>query len=230
VRAAAAGCKRQLLDLAAQMLEVTDAGPDEFEVRDGDIVYRPDPAVRIPFKDATDRLGNHTLVGEGARGPNPEEAKTNTFGAQFAEVEVNVETGEVRVLRVVAVHDVGRVINPLTAASQVYGGIIQGASYATMEERILDGELGVTLNPDLEHYHLPTVMDVPEMKVSFVDLPDPELNNIGAKGLGEPPIIPTAPAIANAVHDATGLRLTDLPLTRRRVLEGLRARREEGER
>ena len=233
VRAAARDCKRQLLDLAAQMLDRPGIGADQLEVRDGAIVHRADPALRLPFADVARKLGGYTLVGDGARGPNPEGLKTNTFGAQFAEVEVNVETGEVRVRRVVAVHDVGRIINPLTATSQAYGGIVQGTSYATLEERVLDGQLGLDLNPNLEHYYLPTIMDVPHMEAGFVDLPDPRLNNIGAKGLGEPPIIPTAPAIANAVCDATGVRLTDFPLTRRRVLDGLRAAEgseEEGER
>lgn len=223
VRAAARDCKRQLLDLAAQMLDRPGIGADQLEVRDGTIVHSADPALRLPFAEVARKLGGYTLVGDGARGPNPEGLKTNTFGAQFAEVEVNVETGEVRVRRVVAVHDVGRIINPLTAASQVYGGIVQGTGYAILEERVLDDQLGADLNPNLEHYYLPTVMDVPRMEAGFVDLPDPRLNNVGAKGLGEPPIIPTAPAIANAVCDAIGVRLTDFPLTRRRVLDGLRA-------
>jgi xanthine dehydrogenase YagR molybdenum-binding subunit len=205
------------------MLGRVDVAADELAVAGPDVVYRPDPTVRIPLADVADRLGGHTLIGQGARGPNPEDAKINTFGAQFARVAVNVETGQVRVLQVVAVHDVGRLINPLTATSQVYGGIIQGTGYATMEERLLDHATGLQLTADLEAYHLPTILDAPEMDVAFVDRADLQANSIGAKGLGEPPIIPTAPAIANAVSDALGLRLTDLPLTPRRILDALRA-------
>jgi xanthine dehydrogenase YagR molybdenum-binding subunit len=204
------------------MLDLPDAA-DQLAMEQGDIVFRPDPERRIPLEEVSRRLGGHTLVGDGARGPNPEEARVKTFGAQFAHVAVNVETGQVRVLQVIAVHDVGRIINPLTAASQVYGGIIQGTGYATMEERLLDSHTGLHVNADLESYHLPTIMDVPRMEALFVDRADPMVNNLGAKGLGEPPIIPTAAAIANAVSDAIGQRLTDLPLTPRRILHALRA-------
>jgi CO/xanthine dehydrogenase Mo-binding subunit len=223
VRAAARDCQRQLFTLAAQMLELPDAGVEQFTMEQGDVVFRPDPVRRIPLEEVTRRLGGHMLVGDGARGPNPEEARVKTFGTQFAHVAVNVETGQLRVLQVIAVHDVGRIINPLTATSQVYGGIIQGTGYATMEERLLDSSTGLHLNADLESYLLPTVMDVPQMDALFVDRADPLVNNLGAKGLGEPPIIPAAPAIANAVSDAIGQRLTDLPLTPRRILDALRA-------
>jgi len=233
VRAAAADLRQQLLVLAAQMLEQRDAGLEigagDLVVEEGQVVLRADPVRRIPVGEVARRLGGHTLIGQGARGPNPEEARAGTFGAQFVRVAVNVETGQVRVLRVVAVHDVGRIINPLTARSQVCGGIIQGMGYATMEERLVDGPTGLHLNADLEAYHLPTVMDVPRMEALFVDDADPLLNNIGARGLGEPPIIPTAPAILNAVCAALALRLTDLPLTPRRILEAIRAASAAGE-
>ena len=230
VRAAAADCRQQLLSLAAQMLEGADVDPADLDVEAGEIVSRAEPARRISLREVADRLGGYTLVGQGARGPNPEEAKAGTFGAQFARVAANVETGQVRVLEVVAAHDVGRIINPLTAASQVYGGIIQGTGYATMEERLVDGPTGLHLNADLESYHLPTIMDVPQMAALFVDQADPQLNNIGARGLGEPPIIPTAPAILNAVCAALGLRLTELPLTPGRILEAVRAAEGAGQR
>jgi xanthine dehydrogenase YagR molybdenum-binding subunit len=202
---------------------------NELCVEDGQIVYQPDPSVRIPLKEVAERVGGHTLVGRGARGPNPAGARVNTFGAQFAEVEVNLETGEVRVQRLTAVHEVGRIINPLTASSQVQGGVVQGLGYAVMEQRLADRSIGQQLNADLEQYKIPTMMDVPAMDISFVDRADPQANSIGAKGLGEPPIIPTAPAIANAVRDAVGVRVTDLPLTPQRVLDALRQAGEKGE-
>ena len=129
-----------------------------------------------------------------------------TFGVQVAEVAVDVETGEIRVERVAAIHDVGRVINPLGASSQVEGGIIQGIGHTLSEERLLDPASGVTLNPTLDAYKLPTIADVPEIVTELLDIPDEHLTNLGSKGLGEPPIVPTAAAIANAIRDATGRR------------------------
>jgi xanthine dehydrogenase YagR molybdenum-binding subunit len=130
------------------------------------------------------------------------------------------------VLDVVAAHDVGRVINPLTATSQVIGGVIQGLGFGAMEERVVDGSTGVQLTTNLETYKVPTIMDAPALDTSFVRRPDAEANSIGAKGLGEPPIIPTPAAIANAVYDATGARIKHLPMTPARILRALQG--EEG--
>jgi xanthine dehydrogenase YagR molybdenum-binding subunit len=127
----------------------------------------------------------------------------------------------VRVDRIVAVHDVGRIVNPLTAASQVEGGVIQGLGYALFEELRVDPTTGMPVNGHLDDYKVPTIADTPEIVVDFVDLPDENLPNLGAKGLGEPPIVPTAAAIANAVAHATGRRAAALPLTPARVLEAL---------
>jgi CO/xanthine dehydrogenase Mo-binding subunit len=130
-------------------------------------------------------------------------------------------TGEIVVEKVVAVHDIGRIVNPMTAASQVQGGVIQALGFALCEERVVDRSLGRVMNADLEWYKIPTVLDVPEIVVRFTDRPDRRANNLGAKGLGEPPIIPTAAAVANAVANATGVRLRHAPMTPARVLEAL---------
>src|SRR5207245_3450285 len=139
-----------------------------------------------------------------------------------AEVAVDVETGEIRVERVAAIHDVGRIINPLGAQSQVEGGIIQGIGHTLSEERLLDPQSGATLTLTLDSYKLPTIADVPEIVCEFVDKPDEHLTNLGSKGLGEPPIIPTAAAIANAIRDATGAEIRSLPITREEMLRALR--------
>jgi xanthine dehydrogenase YagR molybdenum-binding subunit len=228
VRAAARACLRDMFDLAGQMLGIEDANEDAFFVEDGDIVYGPNPEVRVGFGDVAAKADGYTLVGDGARGPNPQGKRINTFGAQFAEVAVNIDTGQVQVLKVVAVHDVGRVVNPMTATNQVYGGVIQGLGLSRMEARIVDGETGLELTSNLASYKVPTIMDVPEIEVSFVDRADAEANSIGAKGLGEPPIIPTPAALANAVSDAIGVRITDLPMTPRRIFEAI-FEREAGE-
>jgi xanthine dehydrogenase YagR molybdenum-binding subunit len=225
VRAAARACLEQVLDLAAQMMGVPDAG-EALAVQDGEIVYQPEPERRIPFREVAAKMDGYTLVGDGARGPNPETKRVNTFGAHFVQVEVNVETGQVRVLKLVAAHDVGRVINPMTAANQVYGGVTQGLGLGLIEERVIDGATGQQLTPNLETYKIPALMDVPAIDVAFIDRADAEANSVGAKGLGEPPIIPAPAALANAIADAIGVHITELPITPRRVLRALQDKEE----
>src|SRR5262249_14460551 len=160
------------------------------------------------------------------RGPNPTGMQVLTFGVQVAEVAVDVETGEVRVERVAAIHDVGRVINPLGASSQVEGGIIQGIGHTLSENRLLDPKTGRTLTTSLHAYKMPTIADVPEIVTALLDVPDKHLTNLGAKGLGEPPIVPTAAAIANAIRDATGADVRSLPITREEMLRALEEAKE----
>jgi xanthine dehydrogenase YagR molybdenum-binding subunit len=148
----------------------------------------------------------------------------NTWGAQFAEVEVDTDTGEVRVLRIVAAHEIGRVVNPLTASSQVEGGVIQGLGFALHEERVINRASGRIVNANLHDYKIPTPLDIPEIETVWIEMPDARANSTGVKGLGEPPIIPTAGAIANAVYDAIGVRVLESPITPKRVLEALEKR------
>jgi xanthine dehydrogenase YagR molybdenum-binding subunit len=215
VRMAAEDAKLQLLEAASQIL---DLPLERLSTRDSQIL--PDSAAPLPFSEVCRRLGNIQIVGRGSRGPNPEFAVV-TVGAQFVEVEVDAETGVVRVLRVVAVHDAGRIINPALAESQLHGGIIQGIGYALFEERHIDRARGVTLNANLHDYMVPTMADIPVIDASFLDGADPAANHIGARGIAEPPIIPTAPAIAAAVADALGVEVCALPLTPWRVLGAL---------
>jgi xanthine dehydrogenase YagR molybdenum-binding subunit len=145
-----------------------------------------------------------------------------TFGVQVAEVAVDIETGEIWVDRIAAVHDIGRVINPLGASSQIEGGIIQGIGHTLSEERLHDPTTGQILTTSLDAYKLPTFADVPEIISELVDEPDTHLTNLGSKGLGEPPIVPTAAAIANAIRDATGADIRQLPISREEMLRALR--------
>jgi xanthine dehydrogenase YagR molybdenum-binding subunit len=175
-----------------------------------------------PVHEVVDVLEDSQILGKGARGPNPTGMQVLTFGVQVAEVAVDVETGEVWVERVAAVHDVGRVINPLGASSQIEGGIIQGIGHTLSEERLHDPKTGRLLTTTLDAYKLPTIADVPEIVSELIDFPDEHLTNLGSKGLGEPPIIPTAAAIANAIRDATGADVRQLPITREEMLRALR--------
>ena len=217
VRSAAGKVRRILLSLAADVLEIS---PDDLTMRDGRIRSR-DGALDVDVTEVTGKLGNATIDGTGTRGPNPDGFRVNTFGCQIAQVAVDPGIGVVTVERIVAVHDVGRIVNPLAASSQLEGGVIQGVGYALTEELIVDPTTGVPVNGHLDDYKLPTIADVPEIVWDFVNVPDENLPNLGAKGLGEPPIVPTAAAIANAFAHATGRRAAALPLTPARVLETL---------
>jgi CO/xanthine dehydrogenase Mo-binding subunit len=221
VRAAAADAKRQVLEIAAQRY---DRQEHVLSVRDGRIVASDGGS--WPLEEVVGLLGAGQILGKGARGPNPAGMRVFTFGVQIAEVAVDVETGEVRVERIVAIHDVGRIINPLGARSQVEGGIIQALGHTFSEVRLDDPERGTVLTRTLDAYKVPTIADVPEIVCEFVDEPDAHLTNLGSKGLGEPPIIPTAAAIANAIRDATGAEVTSLPITREEILAALREARE----
>ena len=219
VRAAAADAKRQLLEAAGTYLEVD---PLTLRVQADKVFVEGESGHATAVEEVTQRIAPHMIQGHGARGPNPEDKSIRTFGAQYAEVEVDTETGEVTVLRLAASHDCGRIVNPTMVDSQVVGGVTQGIGFALAEERIVDHRRGVVMNANLEEYKVPTVHDVPPIDHARVDLPDTAANDTGAKGIGEPPLIPTAPAIANAIYDACGVRITRAPITRARLLDALR--------
>jgi CO/xanthine dehydrogenase Mo-binding subunit len=217
VRSAAADAKRQIIEIAAQRFHLEERVLD---LQDGRIVSADGGSWSV--EEVTGLLEDGQILGKGARGPNPTGMRVLTFGVQVAEVAVDVETGEVRVDRIAAIHDVGRVINPLSAESQVEGGIIQGIGHTLSEERLLDPQTGLVLTQSLDAYKLPTIADVPEIVTDLIDIPDEHLTNLGSKGLGEPPIIPVAAAIANAIRNATGADVRSLPLTREEMLRALR--------
>lgn len=216
VRMAAIDARNQLLEAAAQFL-----GVDASDLTLAAGVVRAPDGREMGVGDVHKRLGEVMIVGRGSRGPNPDGTAIFSFGVQIAEVEVDADTGVVRVLRVVAVHDAGRILNPLLAESQLEGGIIQGLGYALFEERVMDVSSGMLLNPTLHDYKIPTMADIPQIEAYFVGSADPIANHTGARGMAEPPIIPTAPAIANAVRDALGVELNQLPMTPWRVLQAL---------
>ena len=221
VRSAAADAARQIIEIAAQRY---DRETRILSLKDGKIVSSEGGSWRI--EDVVGLLEDAQILGKGARGPNPAGMQVLTFGVQVAEVAVDVETGEIRVERVAAIHDVGRVINPLGASSQVEGGIIQGIGHTLSEDRLLDPASGITLNQTLDAYRLPTIADVPEIVSELLDIPDEHLTNLGSNGLGEPPIVPVAAAIANAIRDATGADVRSLPISREEMLRALREARE----
>ena len=151
-------------------------------------------------------------TGEFTGNPEAQQFSMRAFGAEFAEVRVNIDTGEVRVPRLMGVFGAGRIVNPKTARSQMLGGMTWGLSMALHEESVLDPRFGDYVNHDFAGYHIATNADVGTIEVAFIQEDDPHVNPLGAKGVGELGIVGTAAAIANAVYHATGVRVRDLPI------------------
>jgi xanthine dehydrogenase YagR molybdenum-binding subunit len=223
VRAAAAAAKAQLLKRVAPALK---AKPEDVVMEDGKIFSRTKPKRFLTWKQAAARLGASPVAGLGERLPNVEPyGGFPLWGAQFAEVEVDTETGQVRVVKVVAVHEAGRAINPAMFENQVNGGVMMGLGYALLERRTMDEAEGRVINTNLEDYKMVSSFELPEIENIIVE-PITPMNNIGGKGLGEPPTVPTAAAVANAVAHALGMRIYELPLSPDRVLDALEAQKE----
>ena len=223
---AASGLRSQVLPVAAQMLETP---PDRVTLRDGGAAGPSGHRVEWPaVLKACARLGvsrgylgvYHAPAGDPVdldRGGGrifPD----YTFGAHAVEVEVDTETGAVAVVRHVACHDVGRAINPQSVEGQIQGGAVMGLGYGLLEEVVVDR--GVNLSTNLASYLIPTSLDVPDVEPIVLESHDGK-GPFGARGIGEPPIGPPAAAIANAVEDAVGVRITELPITPERVARAL---------
>jgi xanthine dehydrogenase YagR molybdenum-binding subunit len=217
VRQAAARVKQKLFKIAAPLLAAEES---DLESRDGNIAVRFNPSRSVSFKDVCRRLPGDSVSAQGERVMNYEGYKQSQAGCQFAEVEVDTETGVVRVLRVVAVHDAGHIIDPLTARSQVNGGVLMGISFALFEERRMDPQLGLMMNPTMDDYKLIGAVDVPEISALFVEVAN-GMTNTGVLGLGEAVHLATAGAIGCAVFDAIGKPVRSLPITPDKVLSAL---------
>jgi xanthine dehydrogenase molybdenum-binding subunit len=216
VQRAAAQCRDKILAYAGELLE---AAPQDLELREGRIAVRGAPRRGVDLEQVLRRamFEGRDLHGHGTTPLT----SAPTSAAQFAEVEVDVETGQVRVLRLVAVQDVGRAINPAIVEGQIQGGAHQGLGYALSEALVLDESTGATLTGSFMDYRLLTVADGPLIEPIVVEHPDPT-GPFGAKGAGEPSIIVTAPAIANAIRDATGASVRRLPMTAEVVHRAIR--------
>lgn len=170
-----------------------------------------------------DRFGPHPSPGDevtagAADNPAQDEYAMHAFGAQFAEVRVDVDTGEIRVPRMLGVFAAGRIVNPRTARSQLIGGMTFGLSMALFEAGVMDAGLGAVVTDDLADYHVAAHADVRELEACWIDEADPHVNPMGTKGLGEIGIVGSAAAVANAIFHATGVRVRDLPITPDKLL------------
>jgi CO/xanthine dehydrogenase Mo-binding subunit len=134
---------------------------------------------------------------------------------------VDTVTGKVKVLKIVAAHDIGRTLNRMLLENQFHGGIIQGLGFALMEQRVINAYTGKVLTTNLHDYKIPTIKNAPDIEVIIVSEGDPIISNTGVKGIGEPAMIPTAGAIGNAVYNALGVRIRSLPITPDKVLMAL---------
>lgn len=216
VRAAAADVRARVLAAAADQL-----GTDAEQLRFDGTTITSDTTGALALAELLDALAPEGIHGHGGLTDTAEDVSVRTFGAAVADVEVDTTTGSVRVTRLVVAPDCGRIINPLLVQSQVIGGATQGIGFALTEEQVIDHGRGFVVNGDLEEYLVPTISDTCPIEHAAVDIPDLAANALGVKGIGEPPLIAVPAAIANAVRDATGVRFHELPLTRRRILDGL---------
>ena len=211
--AVALACEDLLVELGRRM----NAAPEELVLKDG--------CVRAGEREATlaELVRGEAIVAEGKTGPGKESRRTSqaSHGAQYAEVAVNAVTGEVRVRRMVGVFDIGRVLNHKTARNQIVGGMVWGISYALMEHAVVDRRNGAFVTPDFGEYHVAVSADVPAIEVHFIEAVDDHANPIGAKGVGELGISGAGAAVMNAVYNACGVRVYELPITPDTLLAGL---------
>lgn len=225
VRAAANAALRQILEKAAKKLE---RPVEELTMTAGVISVKSNPSRTLTLREVAKDTGRELIIGIGNRHGPVEGIEVQIFGAHFVEVEVDPSTGQVRVLRAACAYDAGRWINPLLVESQIQGGFIQGMGMALYEEKIMDRRNGMLINDSMHQYMVPTIADAPDSIVCLpVELLDAS-NSINAKGIGEPPLVATGAAIANAIHNALGVRMRDYPITPRRVLGALAEKRAAG--
>ena len=225
---AAEQAREILFEAAAPMLNVK---PEQLEARDRKIQVLGFPQQYKTIGEVahhSEIVIGRPAIGSGSYNPptvemDPETGQgkpfsTYVYATQIAEVEVDDETGEVEVLRIVAAHDCGTPINPMLVEGQIQGGISMGVGFALQEEILFKD--GKQVNPNLTNYIMPTSLDMPELEVEMVDNYDPT-GPFGAKGAGEPTAVPTAAAIMNAIYDAVGVRITSLPATSEKVLSAI---------
>jgi xanthine dehydrogenase YagR molybdenum-binding subunit len=229
-RNAAWQVKRMLLEQVAPSLGAN--GPDDLVMADGKVALKSDPSKSLSFRAAAGKLKTEDVTATAKRSDEYTQNKLrpdgkggagvpgSLGGVQFVEVAVDTETGVVKVERVLAVHDCGRPINPLGLESQINGGIIQGISYALYENRLLDRNTGMMVNPNLEQYKITGSMETPVIECLLIE-DYAGRSSTDAAGIGEPATVPTAAAVANAVYNAIGVRVRSIPMTPAVVLAAL---------
>ncbi|MBW2028975.1 MAG: molybdopterin-dependent oxidoreductase [Deltaproteobacteria bacterium] len=234
---AAQDVRSQLLKAAA---EIFGTSVDELETKDGIIYPKDSPEKGMPYDKVVRKIhfrsGGDLIIGKGFYDPpttllSPKDSRGNvsaayTFASQAVEVEVDTRTGRVEILRAAVAHDIGKVINPVGLEGQIEGGVVMAMGYGLYEETQI--EEGRVINPNYADYHLPTSLDAPPINIKMVETNDPE-GPFGAKGVGECAAIAFAPAIANAIYDAVGVRIYSLPITPEKVYRALQQKENQGQ-
>jgi len=239
VKNAASDAKRQLLKKAAEILQTTI---DDLEITSGRVHVKHSPERSSPFAEVAQAclsetglsrggaiIGYGTHLGTGLPGKETtlvEMLPNVIFATHIVELEVDRETGCVKIIKITSAHDVGKAINPNIVEGQIQGGVAQGIGYALTEETIFDQ--GRVLNPSFGDYKIPTAVDMPEIESIIIEDPYPT-GPFGAKGVAEPPLLGVAPAVANAVYDALGIRIKELPITPEKILKALKEKRRNPE-
>jgi xanthine dehydrogenase YagR molybdenum-binding subunit len=217
--AARRGAVDALNQLFAKVAPSLNAQPEQLEARDGKVFVSSDPSRSLTWKQACAKLGTQPITAQGKQPGTGQLASSGVGGVQMADVSVDVETGIVKMNKMVCVQDCGLIIDLKTAESQVYGAMIMGVAYALFEERIMDDRTGRMLNADMEFYRLGGIGDIGQMQVHMMT--GKGHDERGPIGLGEPPTVSPGAAISNAVANAIGVRVPTLPLTPDRVLAAL---------
>jgi len=222
-RNAAFELKKKLIDLAAEKLEVKS---EDVLLKEGYFFSKQNSEKKISFKDTVSKMRVEQITATASRSDDYGGFMLGTIGygelgaVQFAEVSVDTETGFVKVDRIVAAHSCGRPLNINQIESQINGGIIQGISYALYEDRVMDKETGNQMNANLDQYKIPFSFEIPKIEIELIEDYGAR-SSTDATGIGEPANIATAAAVANAIHNAIGVRITELPITPARILTAL---------
>jgi xanthine dehydrogenase molybdenum-binding subunit len=213
---AAEEAKKKVLEQAAILLK---REPRDLDVGKHAVWICSEPSRKLHLRDVVGSIAG-PISGKGVHNGKDDHLFAYGFAAAFAEVEVDVGTGEVKVLRLVSSHDVGRAINPMIVEGQILGGAAQGLGYALTEGFCFDPRTGTALNQWFLDLRTPSILDIPDIEPVIVELGEPT-HPFGAKGCSEISYVGVAPAVANAIYNAAGIRLTELPMTPDRVLKAL---------
>jgi CO/xanthine dehydrogenase Mo-binding subunit len=212
---------RKLIDDAKKQNQTLDLKADDMDLKDGMVFAKNDPSKKQPLKDVI-QFSGAPILGRSIYTQDPQWERT-AWAAHAAEVEVDTVTGAINIVRYVAAHDVGRAINPFALEQQIEGGVVMALGATLTEQLLSDGATGLPLNPNMLDYKPLSIKDAPkEIKVILVERPK-EYGVYGAHGIGEPPMAPPSPTIASAVYNAVGVWVTDMPITREKLLAALKS-------